>query len=154
MLGELLIGLLGFSNVRACQVIVWIPVLFTVQIGREFHGQGHCVPRSKFTLPRFYHVPHLCPLYIIIANTNPKSAFAKDTEWKGISVSRSLDQGQRSHHHYSTMRHTFVHRYIILANNIKSAFVQEIQSGRNWSARSLDQGQRSQFFKTYPHPMG
>jgi hypothetical protein len=77
----------------------------TVQCGREL--LCNFGSRSMVASTQIFSVTHLCP-----SQYQSKILIRLgDAERKGISVSRSQDQGQRSHRHDSFAWHTFVPWY-------------------------------------------
>jgi hypothetical protein len=99
--------------------------------------------RSKVTSTQIFWLTHVCPLIHPHTKYQPKIFIhLGDTERKGILVSRSQGQDQRSHRHDSFTGRTFVPRYITHANFMKkSCSIKELQSGhkiaytamRNWN---------------------
>jgi hypothetical protein len=99
-----------FTN--SCWVQVGL-LIHQTQTG-NFHVQGifvNCASgwSSKVKGPRFHHATHLCPLIHHPCKFQSKLfVHSGDTEQKVISGSRLLCQGQRSHHHDSITRLTYV----------------------------------------------
>jgi hypothetical protein len=76
--------------------------------------------RSKVTSTQIFCLTHLCPLIQPHTKYQPKILICLgDTERKGILVSKSQSQGQRSHRQDSSAQHTVVPSYITHANFTK-----------------------------------
>jgi hypothetical protein len=102
-------------------------------------------PRSKVTAPQFDDTIHLCPKYIIPANTNPKSSFVQEIKSGREFQVHGHCAKVKGHNATIPPHNTPLCPNTSANTNPKSAFVKEIQSGRGLQGqRLLGQGQRSQ----------
>jgi hypothetical protein len=95
---------------------------------------------------------HLCPVIYPHTKYQPKIVIhLGDTEQKGISVSRSQGQGQRSHQHDSFTWHTVVPWYITSSHQTSTknlhSFLRYRVEGNYYAI--LGQGQRSHQHKSF-----